>query len=117
MSAHTPTTVPSQVAPATGSAKYNRAAVLARLAEFRRVRGQEFRLDSLGLFGSFARDEAGPQSDVDVVFRTARPNLLVTVQLKQALEQAMGRPVDVVRLRDAMNPRLKSRIERDAVYV
>ena len=85
--------------------------------EFRRVRGQEFCLDSLGLFGSIARDEAGPRSDVDVVFRTARPNLLLTIQLKQALEQLMGRPVDIVRLRDTMNPRLKARIERDAVYV
>jgi len=100
-----------------GSANNSRAEILARLADFRRTRGQEFCLDSLGLFGSVARDEAGPQSDVDVVFRTARPNLLLTVQLKQALEQAMGRPVDVVRLRDAMNPRLKARIERDAVYV
>ena len=52
-----------------------------------------------------------------MVFQTGRPNLLLTVQLKQALEQAPGRPIDVVRLREKMNPRLKSRIERDAVYV
>ena len=117
MTAHSPTTEPNQLTPAAGSADNNRAAVLARLTEFRRLRGHEFFLDSLGLFGSVARDEAGPQSDIDVVFRTARPNLLLTVQLKQALEQVMGRPVDVVRLRDAMNPRLKSRIERDAIYV
>ncbi len=109
--------VSSQETPASGSANSNRADILARLAEFRRVRSQEFCLDSLGLFGSVARDEAGPQSDVDVVFRTTSPNLLLTVQLKQTPEQAMGRPVDVVRLRDAMNPRLKCRIERDAVYV
>ena len=117
MSANSPTTAPSRLTPANDSANQNRAAVLARLAEFRRVRGQEFCLDSLGLFGSVARGEAGPHSDVDVVFRTARPNLLITVQLKQALEQAMGSPVDIVRLRDTMNPRLKARIERDAVYV
>lgn len=117
MTAHSELTTPGRLAPALAPANNNRAVVLARLAEFRRTRSQEFCLDALGLFGSFARDEAGPQSDIDVVFRTARPNLLLTVQLQQALEQEMGMPVDVVRLRDTMNPRLKSRIERDAVYV
>ena len=109
--------ISSHAAHASSCGSSDRAGVLANLADFRRVRGEEFCLDSLGLFGSLARDEAGPDSDVDVVFQTARPNLLLTVQLKQALEETMGRPVDVVRLRDTMNPRLRSRIERDVVYV
>ena len=72
---------------------------------------------SLGYFGSYARNEATPDSDVDVVFTTDKPDLLLTSLLKQDLEAVLQHPVDVVRLRDKMNPRLKARIEREAVYV
>ncbi len=95
----------------------DRQSVLACLAEFKRSRGAEFDLQMLGVFGSVARGEAGQDSDIDVVFRTGTPNLFATVRMKQTLETMLGRPVDVVRLREAMNPRLKFCIERDALYV
>ncbi|PTL36631.1 hypothetical protein CLG94_02830 [Candidatus Methylomirabilis limnetica] len=53
----------------------------------------------------------------DVVFQTDRPDLFITAMLKQDLEAFLNHPVDVVRLRDTMNPRLKARIEREAIYV
>jgi predicted nucleotidyltransferase len=37
--------------------------------------------------------------------------------LKQDLEQALGRPVDLLQLRGLPNSRLKLRIEQEAVYV
>jgi predicted nucleotidyltransferase len=72
---------------------------------------------SLGIFGSVARDEATPESDVDVVFTSDRPDLFLTAMLKQDLEVLLDRPVDIIRLRDTMNPRLKARIEREVNYV
>src|SRR5690348_7598521 len=77
----------------------------------------EFHLQALGYFGSYARGEARPDSDVDIVFQTDRPDLLLTVMLKQDLEACLKRGVDVVRFRESMNPRLKARIEREARYV
>lgn len=41
----------------------------------------------------------------------------MTAMLKQDLEATLNHPVDVVRLRDAMNTQLKARIEREATYV
>lgn len=87
------------------------------LATFKERHGAEYRLCALGYFGSYARNEATPDSDVDVVFQTDRPDLFITAMLKQDLEAFLNHPVDVVRLRDAMNPRLKARIEREATYV
>ena len=87
------------------------------LKAFKEQHAQEYHLRALGYFGSYARNEATPESDVDVVFETDRPDLFITAMLKQDLETFLDHTVDVVRLRDAMNPRLKARIEREATYV
>ncbi len=71
----------------------------------------------IGIFGSLARGEATDASDVDVVVELERPDLLLLVGIKQELEELLQRPVDVVRYREHMNPLLKKRIDREAVYV
>ena len=91
--------------------------VLARLKMFKESRQAEYSLRSLGIFGSFARGQAQKDSDVDVVFETSEPNLFRTSRMKQELEELLARRVDVVRLRERMNPRLKQRILREARYV
>lgn len=89
----------------------------ALLKAFKEQHAEEYHLSALGYFGSYARNEATSDSDVDVVFKTDHPDLFVTAMLRQDLEAFLGHPVDVVRLRDTMNPRLKARIEREAAYV
>jgi len=89
----------------------------ALLKAFKEQKAEEYHLQTLGYFGSYARNEATPDSDVDVVFQTDHPDLFMTAMLKQDLEVFLNHPVDVVRLRDAMNPGLKARIEREATYV
>ncbi len=89
----------------------------ALLSEFKERHGAEYHLLALGYFGSYARDEATAESDVDIVFETSVPNLFRTSSMLQDLVELLGRPVDVVRLRGSMNPRLKARIEKEAVYV
>ena len=91
--------------------------VFAALSRHKHVLSERYGLASLGVFGSVARGDAGPASDVDIVFTTDSPNLFRTVQMKQELERLLSRPVDVVRLRENMNPRLRTRILREARYV
>lgn len=95
----------------------HQAQLKALLKEFKEQNADKYHLRSLGYFGSYARDEATEDSDVDIVFDTDAPNLFKTVEMKQDLEELLGRRADVVRLREAMNPRLKARIEREAIYV
>jgi predicted nucleotidyltransferase len=95
----------------------SRDQILALLRTFMERRQSEYGLTSLGVFGSFARDEAQSDSDVDIVFDTDAPNLFMTAMMKQDLEELLGRQVDVLQLRGLTNPRLKARIEREAVYV
>jgi predicted nucleotidyltransferase len=55
--------------------------------------------------------------DVDVVVEIAQPDLLTLVAIKQEPEEMLGRPVDIVRYRDRMNPFLKGRVKQEAIYV
>lgn len=71
----------------------------------------------MGLFGSAARDENRTDSDVDVVVKTKTPDPYNLVHIKEELEKQLCLKIDMVRLRERMNPFLKDRIEKEAVYV
>lgn len=87
------------------------------LGVFKQRHGEEYRLQALGYFGSFASNRFTPTSDVDIVFDTDAPNLFMTAMMKQDLETLLGRPVDLLQVRGLTNRRLKERIEKEAVYV
>lgn len=78
---------------------------------------ERYGLISLGLFGSVARGESRPDSDVDVVVRLREPNLFYLVHIKEALEEALHEHVDIIHYREKMNDFLKKRIDRDVIYV
>ena len=82
-----------------------------RQAEWR----QRYQLQRIGLFGSTARNEATAQSDVDVWVELDPLTPYATVHLKQELEELLQRPVDLVRLRERMNPALRQAILREGI--
>jgi hypothetical protein len=72
---------------------------------------------TLAIFGSVARDEASPDSDVDILVEFQGPATFNGyMDLKFFLEDLLGRPVDLV-TRKSIRPRLKTQIEREALYV
>jgi uncharacterized protein len=80
---------------------------------------QEMGATSLYLFGSAARDEASPSSDLDLFIdydENSRFNAFDLVGIKQYLEQELGVEVDVT-TRDGLHPMLRADIERSAVRV
>ncbi|MEY3012727.1 MAG: hypothetical protein RIT45_1462 [Pseudomonadota bacterium] len=74
---------------------------------------------SLDLFGSHARGEAGPESDVDLLVRfRERVTFQRYMQLQLALEQWLGRRVDLVTEASlAMKPRARERVMRELLRV
>ena len=56
-------------------------------------------------------------SDIDIVVEFKKPDLFNLVAIKQDLKEYFKRDVDVVALWSKMNPKLKRRIQRDAIYV
>jgi predicted nucleotidyltransferase len=74
-------------------------------------------IDALWVFGSVARGDARPDSDVDLAidFRPdTRASLFEIVRLKEEIEQALGRPVDIGQ-RSAMIAQVAVAAERDLV--
>lgn len=74
---------------------------------------------SLYLFGSIARDEAKPKSDLDLFVDydpNGKFNAFDLVDIKLLLEANLGMAVDVT-TRDSLHPMLRADIERSAVRV
>jgi|SRR6186997_3198162 predicted nucleotidyltransferase len=68
----------------------------------------------LGLFGSFARGEARPDSDVDLLVELDRRTFDRYMDLKIFLEDLFGRKVDLV-LADRIKPRLREQILAEVI--
>ncbi len=97
--------------------KSSQKAILKALEQCKPRLREKYQVTRLGVFGSVVRGEASEGSDVDVVIEMAHPNLFVATNIKEELEAVLHRPVDLVRLCKRMNPALKRRIEREAIYV
>jgi hypothetical protein len=95
----------------------SRETILNILKQQKPILKEKYGVTRLGLFGSAARNQTNLESDLDVVMEIERPNLFVAVNIKEELEYALGLPVDLVRYREHMNPHLKRRLEREAIYV
>ena len=68
-----------------------------------------------GIFGSIARGEATPESDVDILIELGgQASLLDFIGIKLDLEDVLGRSVDLVEYA-AIKPRLRDRILREEV--
>jgi uncharacterized protein len=78
---------------------------------------KQFNVKSLILFGSVARNEATPESDVDLLVEFDRPiGLLAFVRLKRHLEAILGCSVDLG-TPNSLKPRLREPVLEDAVRV
>lgn len=89
--------------------------VLPLLRERQGAWRQRYQLQRIGVFGSTARNEATSRSDVDVWVELDPLTPFATVHLKQELEELLQRPVDLVRLRDRMNPAMRRAILREGI--
>lgn len=69
----------------------------------------------LGLFGSYARGEATPESDFDFVVELSDTSFDAYMDLKSFLEELFRSRVDLVTV-GSIKPRLLPIIEREAVY-
>ena len=91
--------------------------VIRILKNYKREFANQYNILTIGIFGSIARDEAGDESDVDIVVRISEPDFFILAGIKNDLEDRLNKSVDIVSYKDSMNPFLKMRIDSEAVYV
>ena len=76
-------------------------------------------ITTLGLYGSYARDEANDKSDIDIFYDTNNKfnmGILEFSKLKQSFENDLKAKIDFVSL-SSMNPIVKYYAKKDFAYV
>ena len=69
------------------------------------------------LFGSYARDESTPESDIDFLLEMDdSANLFQLVSIKLNLEKLFHRSVDIITT-NGISPRLKPYIDKDKILI
>ena len=91
--------------------------ILSYLKSYKDKKQELYSINRLGVFGSYARGDADENSDIDIVVDFKEPDLLNQVGIMQELQEVFQTKVDVVALWKRMNPKLLSRIKKDAIYV
>jgi len=77
---------------------------------------KKYPLKSIGVFGSFSRQEQTSKSDIDVLVEFSKPVGFEFLDLADELEKLLNHKVDLVS-RDAIKPRLLKYVEEDLIYV
>ena len=92
--------------------------ILAFLQANQTLLKEKYHVSKIGLFGSFARDEATIESDVDIIIELDNVDNVYDVKssLREYLSQAFGRSVDLAREK-YLKPYAKEQILKDTVYV
>jgi predicted nucleotidyltransferase len=91
--------------------------VLERLSQEQATLRRDFRVTSLALFGSLARDEATDKSDIDLLVTFKRPaGYFALIALQQYLESVLGRNVDIV-TPGGLKSGMRERVLQEAIDV
>jgi len=80
---------------------------------------RRYHVKELSVFGSAARGEMRPDSDIDLLvdfLPDARPGLLDLSAMKREFSALVGRPVDLA-VKPGLKPRIRSRVLSDAQVV
>ena len=90
--------------------------ILAALRDLKPAIAGRYKLRSMALFGSYARGDQTPESDVDVLVDVDPAIGLDFIDLAETIERRLGVKTDVVPA-DGVKPRYRAVIQKDLVYV
>lgn len=75
----------------------------------------KYNVEQIGLFGSYARDEASENSDIDI-FVKMKPSLFDMVAIKEQIENDLDKKVDIIREHKNIKPIFLKMIQKDLIY-
>lgn len=95
--------------------KLDRTQILAYLRDNKKFLEEQFGVTKIGLCGSYARDEAGPDSDIDLIIEIKEEDFINRFFLREYLEKHFNKKVHVGYLM-SVRQLIKQSIEEDLVY-
>jgi predicted nucleotidyltransferase len=87
-----------------------------RLLESNRSRIRSFGVKEIGVFGSMARGNETPESDVDILVELETETFDAYMKVLFFLEDLFERKVDLV-MKDSIKPIIRNRILSETIYV
>ena len=91
--------------------------ILSMLKVYYLCNKTELGIERIGLFGSFVRNEAGPESDIDILVTLTRPDLFLYSTITRQLETVFGRHVDLISSKSRLPESFRKHLEKEVVYV
>lgn len=91
--------------------------IISALKRYKENNQKKYGIKTLGVFGSVSKGQFDKNSDLDIFVELETPDLFLLADIKQDIEEDLQIPVDIVRLREKMNPLLMKRISQDGIYV
>ncbi len=74
-------------------------------------------IKEIGLFGSYSKDSHSKNSDVDIFLKLEPARMFDLIEIKNNIEELLNKKVDIVLLKNSMNPYLKKQIKNYGIYV
>lgn len=96
----------------------NKEAVIDTLQRNKRIFREKYGIQNLYLYGSFARNNASNESDVDVLIDAPRKYKKYKnyLEMKYLLQKELNREVDLVYI-DSLNPVIKEEIKEESIKI
>ncbi len=90
--------------------------ILNFLKQHRDILQNQFGVDKIGLFGSYAKNKATPKSDIDFYVVLKRKTLDNMTSLWIYLEKQLNKKVDIIYYHPKLREGLKKQIEKEVIY-
>ena len=93
----------------------NREFVEEQIKSSKQFLEEQYGIERIGIFGSFARNEQQDTSDVDILIELGKPIGFEFMKIKYYLEEKLGISVDLV-TKNALKPQLREQILKEVIY-
>lgn len=96
---------------------YTKSDIIDGLRRFKEQNGEKYGILALGLYGSYAREEQRPGSDIDVAVLLVRPSFFNLIPMEEEMQRSIAKEINLISLGLSSDSKFRKRIEKDIVYV
>lgn len=91
--------------------------ILETLRRFKESNSEKYGITKLGLFGSYARGEQTPNSDIDICVALDPPSLFKLGGIYSELHELLNKEIDIVSLTGTNKEDFIKELNKDVIYV
>lgn len=91
--------------------------IITLLKRFKAETASRYGIKSMGLFGSYVRNQQTEHSDIDIFVTLQNSDFFILEKIKEDLENLTQSSIDVVNFRDSLRPLFKQNILKDAILI